>query len=293
MRSRPSTIILNKGKRSVITMLFFSFVIAMIVFIVIAIKNEIDQKQKRNQKTYRSPSRTYVDTPSQTYFDLVSKLTDEEKAVLKKIQDFVRKERFTEEDFKRYMAYSIDQDFQAMEGWRIWDKSIQEEPGQYERLKRAIEQHLQTICYDGTYKIGIVNGSSGNRYLVNYCQCSCPDYRKRRLPCKHMYALATFLDGDVDSDRGCGPYTRLDGLTIALAGKFHHGKDDPAGVRKKINRRGAVWSTTIDFDTSAVVLGENPGPGKLDFAKQYDMVLLQEQDIEDIFTGTSTRIAVE
>lgn len=57
-------------------------------------------------------------------------------------------------------------------------------------------------------------------YLTSCKRCGCPDYRKRRLPCKHMYALAMELDGDMNKCILDNQHPPLYGLTLALAGTF-------------------------------------------------------------------------
>lgn len=104
-------------------------------------------------------------------------------------------------DMREVILTQISDDFAAMPGWSEWDASIHRANGQYERLGRAVDSSSPIVIeeYDPLTQKASVIGASGNRYTTSYRRCSCPDFRSRRLPCKHMYALAVALDGDVNA----------------------------------------------------------------------------------------------
>lgn len=90
--------------------------------------------------------------------------------------------------------------------WSIWDASVHQAEGQADRMCRALEQGLPVL---GRSKSGayIVQGSTGTPYEVTFGSCTCEDFDRRRLPCKHIYSLAMkeagfdpapFLSGEVD-----------------------------------------------------------------------------------------------
>ncbi len=101
---------------------------------------------------------------------------------------------------KETIIDKISNDFSLMPDWDIWDKSIHQAPGQIDRLERAIKENIKVLVYDPKYRNAKVCGSTENIYLVSAKSCSCMDFRKRHLPCKHMYALAIELDGDIDKE---------------------------------------------------------------------------------------------
>lgn len=73
--------------------------------------------------------------------------------------------------------------------WGIWDDSVHQTEGQPGRMQRALTQNLKISEKNqrGQY---LVTGSKGNIYRVNFDSCTCEDFKRRGLPCKHMYALA-------------------------------------------------------------------------------------------------------
>lgn len=56
------------------------------------------------------------------------------------------------------------------------------------RLQRALDEKMQFIGPPGTHRQ--LYSSSGNQYDVTLTSCTCPDFKYRHSPCKHMYRLA-------------------------------------------------------------------------------------------------------
>ena len=65
----------------------------------------------------------------------------------------------------------------------------------YEQAKRISEgkKDLKPALIDRENKIAEFIGSKGNTYTTTLDSCSCGDFIKRRLPCKHIYSLANAL----------------------------------------------------------------------------------------------------
>lgn len=79
----------------------------------------------------------------------------------------------------------------AIKQWDIWDESIHGAEGQADRIQRSATQYLPVIRHSRG-GIALVQGSQGDSiYRVTLDECSCTDFALRRLPCKHMYRLAT------------------------------------------------------------------------------------------------------
>lgn len=81
----------------------------------------------------------------------------------------------------------------ALESDRIfsnYDDAIHQEPAQRERIQRSIEHNLSMKSMLSSGYSGKVVGTTGNLYLVSLNKCTCQDFKRRRLPCKHMYYLA-------------------------------------------------------------------------------------------------------
>ncbi len=257
----------------------FAFVVALIILACVLIA-------KKKQKSSAAPSTSFHAQREATFAPPQnnSPFTAEEQKVLADVQNHFNKRDVTADDVETYIIDSIDTTFQSMDGWREWDKSVHVAPGQVTRIRRAAVEKLKTMCYDARYKIGVVEGSSGDKYLVSAKRCSCPDYRDRRLPCKHMYSLAMTLDGNDELMLNCDYPKPFSGLRFGLAGRFSTGKDDPNGVRAIINRRGGVWDGTLTPKTSVVVMGVGATESKIAYASQYDMVIWSETDVCSVFS---------
>ena len=69
-----------------------------------------------------------------------------------------------------------------------WDTSIHLAEGQLLRFGRAVYGEFNIRPFsNGIVK---VTGAKGNTYHTSLDSCDCPDFIKRQLPCKHIYALA-------------------------------------------------------------------------------------------------------
>ena len=86
----------------------------------------------------------------------------------------------------------------ADELWAKW-KNINMDD-QYIRIRKAVEGDLIFLSADPVYKMGKFQGQERRtKYTTSLHNCTCPDFRKRKKPCKHMYYLAMQLGCDVDT----------------------------------------------------------------------------------------------
>ncbi len=206
---------------------------------------------------------------------------------IREISNFYGIRYITKKDVRNYAIHSISQDFVSMPGWDMWDTSIHEAPGQYERLKRSTASTaIIVLAYDPQYKLAKIQGKTAV-YLTSCQRCSCPDYRKRHLPCKHMYALAIELDGDIDKQITDPKCKRLEGFAFALGGHFKKGHDKTESIRDKIYKEGGQWSDSISHDSTALVTGASPSAAKMNFAKELDIEILTEETLDQLFTQRS------
>lgn len=77
--------------------------------------------------------------------------------------------------------------------WDLWDNSIHSEYQQKLRQDRAKEVNYTPLSLDPIDGSGTFRGSYGD-YTTTLCDCTCTDFNRRHLPCKHMYRLAYELD---------------------------------------------------------------------------------------------------
>lgn len=73
--------------------------------------------------------------------------------------------------------------------WAKWNEVPMNE-AQSRRFDRAIECGFTPKTINLDAKFAIIVGSEGKAYKTTLTKCTCPDFKKRRLPCKHMYFLA-------------------------------------------------------------------------------------------------------
>ena len=78
-----------------------------------------------------------------------------------------------------------------MSDYSFWaDTEIHSKPDQLGRQKSAMDKKLAPIEIDETNKSCRIKGSGKEAYEVHLEKCSCIDYVRRIMPCKHMYRLA-------------------------------------------------------------------------------------------------------
>lgn len=75
-----------------------------------------------------------------------------------------------------------------------FDDSIHEHPEQKKRFESALSGKLVPISVDFERQTGVFNGSGKVPYNTTLAVCTCADFLRRKLPCKHMYRLAIELN---------------------------------------------------------------------------------------------------
>jgi len=76
-----------------------------------------------------------------------------------------------------------------------WQSKIHYEPEQVKRILRAQEPNFSNriLAIDKKNKIIVIQGSEERPYIATPVSCTCQDFAKRHLPCKHIYRLAIEL----------------------------------------------------------------------------------------------------
>lgn len=86
--------------------------------------------------------------------------------------------------------------------WSKWS-DIHGLPDQQKRIASAKKSACTPVSLDPSTCTGIFKGSSGT-HTTSLDHCSCVDFNRRKLPCKHMYRLAMelgLLQSDFSSDK--------------------------------------------------------------------------------------------
>lgn len=85
--------------------------------------------------------------------------------------------------------------------WKMWDGKHDLED-QRKRLTSAKKANMTPVSVDVEGGTGVFSGSTN--YETSLSECTCIDFKKRKLPCKHMYRLAIelgILDETAKSDK--------------------------------------------------------------------------------------------
>lgn len=89
-----------------------------------------------------------------------------------------------------YGSTQINQQKKKLNPFSAFPDSIQNEREQQSRMVKAHKDNLYIFpdTFDGSS--AFILGSEGNVYKTSFSSCTCMDFQKRKLPCKHMYKLA-------------------------------------------------------------------------------------------------------
>jgi len=118
----------------------------------------------------------------------------------------------------------------------VWDSSIHGADGQDLRFDRALFQNLIVRSFDEGNGCAVIQGSKGDFYTTTFRNCSCKDFQRRGLPCKHMYKLALLAGFSADTFFAC----RDDVVWHVERGRTYHKKPNCKRMRSKFPRRSTV-----------------------------------------------------
>ena len=182
------------------------------------------------------------------------------------------------------MVYSF-----AQAGWSEWDVSIHNVVGQIQRAERALQSEGMRVCqYSSKSRFAKVEGDSHSNYLVSEKGCTCPDFCKRQLPCKHMYYLASAIPNlpqtVVDAAESISEETidnAFKGLLFIVTGK----KQTP--VKEYITERGGMVINNYIFDLwesiTGVVMSDGTVTKRVSDMRDKNVLILTFDELKDIF----------
>ena len=92
--------------------------------------------------------------------------------------------------YGNYGSTQINQQKKKLNPFSAFPDSVQNEREQQSRMVKAHKDNLYIFpdTFDGSS--AFILGSEGNVYKTSFISCTCMDFQKRKLPCKHMYKLA-------------------------------------------------------------------------------------------------------
>ena len=74
-----------------------------------------------------------------------------------------------------------------------WPESVHASPDQLKRIKSAQSADVTPDSIDVAAQSCAIKGSGKKPYTVTLSSCTCNDFSRRHLPCKHIYRLAAEL----------------------------------------------------------------------------------------------------
>lgn len=117
-----------------------------------------------------------------------------------------------------------------------WDVSIHGADGQDVRMDRALFQNIVIQSYDPTTGSAEILGTRGEVYKTDLDRCTCEDFQRRGLPCKHIYKLALARGYSADAFFSA----RSDVVWYADGCQVYHTRPDCRGLRNRYSRRSTV-----------------------------------------------------
>lgn len=191
----------------------------------------------------------------------------------------------TADDCNKKIVQMISSDF-AQIGWSKWEGFAHEEPNQLDRLRRATlyGDNIHIVQYNSLLGIAKIKGTSGNYYLTSGKRCSCPDYRNRLKPCKHMYKLAVFLtdeemrmEKDISIKGSRSHDNVLGGLRFTIVGQ---GQTE---IKEFIVDHSGIYGSFGWNETSAIVLASDIMTEKRAEAVARDVEILTFEQLQNLF----------
>lgn len=126
---------------------------------------------------------------------------------LKNIQNFLKNVELDEAELEEVNEATLETDTEGELEIQVnnitenWNNAL-EKPGQNERLKRAQSVACTPIEFNRDDSCGVFSGKNGI-YKTTLNNCTCVDFNRRKLPCKHIYRLAIelgLIDETAESD---------------------------------------------------------------------------------------------
>lgn len=169
--------------------------------------------------------------------------------------------------------------------WSKWD-NVSGIPAT-DRKARGIGGRLTVVSIDRQNCTGIYVGSDGDtQYRASLLRCSCPDFQKRRVPCKHMYHLAWSCGLNIHLDYGemmqravdyPGPessedrirdfYSYRNTFEMMLSNKILYIIRNAGGRMSRVDIKNDLQAAEVKYFDYAVSLLEESGTVKRDKEK--------------------------
>ena len=235
-------------------------ILAIAIMIIVFVNRGTTSKNKTNNKSIPKNLSEITDSA-------IAKMTPSERNRL-------------QNDVYNHIAEMMTEDFRKI-GWTNWNPDIHATPEQLDRIKRASDSYngIQLRKYSPNTTTGIIRGSSCKIYLTCGNGCSCPDFRKRGLPCKHMYFIAMNHDEykSVLSEYDFVPYSAEDNTLYGL-NFFILGRNQSA-VKEYIHKHAGTFGQNSWWNISAVIVNGETQSQKLISAQENRVIVMTFDDL--------------
>lgn len=194
-------------------------------------------------------------------------------------------EQLTQQDVYAKIVELTCTDFRKI-GWDMWKPEIHSSQEQLDRIKRASDSHngIRLKYYSRRTTTGIVYGSSGNTYLTCGNSCSCPDFKKRGLPCKHIYFISMVHDEYKSSKANNNDYVPygcesnvFKGLKFCVLGKNHK------AVKEYITKHSGSCSDSSWYTTDAVIVNGETTSKKILEAQENNVMIMTFEELQALY----------
>lgn len=196
-------------------------------------------------------------------------------------------ERLQQLAFFRENVFPMDSNDDAVnEIWRHWKSELHDTDEQLRRQVEAIYEAFP-ICIDGE----AYSGYCGDflciieLYQTSLLKCSCKDYEKSNMPCKHMYRLYFALTTNSEKDSGLFISDELLHKFSQLSKKQ---KVDFIGKIQRLGRKGVDYYKDSDL-LAEIRCGLLDATDEVDYApllnrmtKDEIIIALEQAGIEDV-----------
>lgn len=248
---------------------------AIVVYIIYAVAKKINshiQRNKAAKQAERKRTEEKVNSLEARFSGItasnIDKMSPSERKTLQKY-------------IYNHIAEMMCEDFKKI-GWINWNPEIHAMPEQLDRIERASGRTsgISLWHYSPNTTAGIVKGRSGKVYFTCGNGCSCPDFRKRGLPCKHMYFIAINHDfyNDVSTGNSFVPYDADDnilyGLNFCILGKNHE------VVEEYIKKHAGTFGQNSWWNISAVVVNGDTQSQKLLSAQENRVIVMTFDELK-------------
>ncbi len=131
---------------------------------------------------------------SERFVKEVQKHHGDKNLLVEKVTPFFYKDEI--EDENEHLPVSINQEQLSKETSHFdnWEKDVHESPDQKKRMETAKKSATTPQSVDKEGMTAIFKGSGKNPYVTTLNDCTCGDFFRRGLPCKHIYRLIAELN---------------------------------------------------------------------------------------------------